>query len=111
MSNVAWRISGVYYKAPTRWQLQNLRDGDYALLTPAPSKADAFCKHWGAAAIYLRYDSDVKVTPICAARELAKEEIRRSIAPATGVGARTSSRARSTRGPESTRSSTTPSTG
>ena len=36
MSNVAWRINGVYYAAPARQQLKDLRTGDYALLTPAP---------------------------------------------------------------------------
>ena len=81
MSNVVWQIDGQIIAAPTRGDLARLQIGDYALLTPAPSKADQFCKHWGASVIYLMYDSDKVATPICAARELAKEEWRRDVAP------------------------------
>jgi hypothetical protein len=35
--------------------------------------------HWGASTIYLRYMEDEKAHPICAARELAREELRRDV--------------------------------
>eukprot|EP00966_Prymnesium_polylepis_P107203 2482353-Prymnesium_polylepis.1 len=79
MANVRWMIGGVIYSAPMAAQLAMLRDGDYALLTPPPSKADQFSLHWGAAIIYLMYHASVEAHPICVARELAHEERRRRI--------------------------------
>ena len=50
-----WMIGGVIYDAPTTEQLRNLKNGDYALLRPPPSKADQFSLHWGAATVYLMF--------------------------------------------------------
>ena len=79
LANVRWLIGGVIVAAPTVAHLRSLRDGDYALLTPPPSKADQFSLHWGASTIYLAFYSSEAAHPICAARELAREEIRREI--------------------------------
>ena len=78
--NVRWRIGGVVYDYLTRERYERLRrDGGYALLRPPPSKADPFSLHWGPCTIYLRYSVS---EPINAARELAREEIRRAVDPA-----------------------------
>jgi integrase len=82
MANVRWIIGGVLYESPTLEQLRQLRDGDYALLRPPPSKADQFSLHWGASTIYLMFFTCASAHPICAARELAAEEMRRQVAPA-----------------------------
>ena len=79
MGNVRWLIRGVLIINPTRAQLMSLTDGDYALLTPPPSKADQFGLHWGASTIYLRFRACRKAYPICAARELMVEELRRNV--------------------------------
>ena len=79
LANVRWLIGGVLYDAPTAEQLRNLKDGDYCLLTPPLSKSDQFGLHWGAATIYLRYYGSRADHPICAARELALEELRRCV--------------------------------
>ena len=76
MANVHWSIGGVTYAAPTAEQLATLATGDYALLRPPPSKSDQFSLHWGASTIYLPFDP---AAPICAARELAREEVRRAV--------------------------------
>ena len=79
MASIRWVIGGLHYACPTAEQLGRLRNGDYALLTPPPSKSDQFSLHWGASTIYLRYMEDATAHPICAARELAKEELRRDV--------------------------------
>ena len=79
MASIRWVIGGIHYACPTAEQLGQLRNGDYALLTPPPSKSDQFSLHWGASTIYLRYMEDEKAHPICAARELAREELRRDV--------------------------------
>ena len=75
LKNVCWLIGGVIYSAPTEEQLRSLAQGDYALLTPPPSKADQFSLHWGASTIYLAYYPSEAAHPTCAARE----ELRRQI--------------------------------
>ena len=77
--NVKWSIGGIVYKAPTLEQLAALREGDFALLRPPPSKADQFGLHWGASTIYLPYHPNRGTHPVCAARELAREEMRRAV--------------------------------
>ena len=80
MANVHWSIGGVTLAAPTVDQLAALSLGDFALLRPPPSKSDQFSLHWGASTIYLPFDP---AAAICAARELAREEVRRAV-PASG---------------------------
>ena len=46
---------------------------------PPPSKSDQFSLHWGASTIYLRFYSSAAAHPICAARDLAAEELRRCV--------------------------------
>jgi len=72
---LAWRIGGRFVVSPTPEQLQCLSDGDYALLTVAPSKADQFGLIWSPAPIVLPYHADAREHPICAARELAGLEL------------------------------------
>ena len=80
MLNVKWRIGGTVYNYLTPELHEELtRKGGYALLRPPPSKADPFSLHWGPCTIYLRYSA---LEPINAARELAREEIRRAVDPA-----------------------------
>ena len=79
LANVRWLIGGVLYASPTAEQLRSLKDGDFCLLTPPLSKSDQFGLHWGAATIYLRFYASRINHPICAAREMASEELRRCI--------------------------------
>ena len=80
MLNVRWSIGGVVYDYLTPALYERLRvEGGYALLRPPPSKADPFSLHWGPCTIYLRFDA---AETINAARELAREELRRKVPPA-----------------------------
>ena len=81
LANVRWLIGGKIYEAPTAEQLRSLSDGDFCLLTPPLSKSDQFGLHWGASTIYLRFYSSPQAHPICAAREMAAEELRRCVPP------------------------------
>ena len=77
MLNVRWSIGGVVYDELTPSLYERLRvEGGYALLRPPPSKADPFSLHWGPCTIYLRFDATETIN---AARELAREELRRQV--------------------------------
>ena len=77
MLNVRWSIGGVVYDDLTPALYERLRaEGGYALLRPPPSKADPFSLHWGPCTIYLRFDATETIN---AARELAREELRRQV--------------------------------
>jgi hypothetical protein len=52
---IRWRINGVTTADPSREQLESLREGDCAILTPPPSKADRFGLVWGMSPIYLPF--------------------------------------------------------
>ena len=71
-ANLAWKIGGVFVRDPSRVQLAALREGDFAVLIVAPSKADQHGLHWGQAPIYLPYHAR---DDICAARALAALEL------------------------------------
>ena len=71
--NLRWRIGGVETADPTTEQLQQMTDGDLAILIPPKSKCDQFGLEWGQAPIYLRFHSEA---PICAARALRDLELR-----------------------------------
>ena len=71
---LAWRIGGDFVTSPSAEQLARLAEGDYALLTVAPSKADQFGLIWSPAPIVLPFHPDDLAHPICAARELARLE-------------------------------------
>ena len=71
-ANLAWRIGGRFIISPTAEDLAGLAEGDYALLTFAPSKADQFGLIWTSAPAYLPWHADA---PISAARELATLEL------------------------------------
>ena len=77
--NVRWRIGGEIYNSLTAELYDRLLiEGGYALLRPPPSKADQFSLHWGACTIYLKFSATETIN---AARELAREEMRRAINP------------------------------
>ena len=62
--------------SPSGGQLSAIAEGDFAILTPPPSKADQFGIWWGPKPIYLRFSPSA---PINAARELAKLEVARAV--------------------------------
>jgi hypothetical protein len=71
-ASISWRIGGVDVSDPSEEQLRNLREGDYCLIIPPPSKCDQFGIAWGNAPIYLAWHAG---RPICAARELQALEL------------------------------------
>ena len=77
MLNVRWSVGGTVYDELTPELYARLcAEGGYALLRPPPSKADPFSMHWGPCTIYLRFSLTEVVN---AARELAREELRRRV--------------------------------
>jgi hypothetical protein len=54
-ASVIFKINGVCYEDPTREQLLSMREGDFVILTPPPSKADQFGAVWGSSPIWLEY--------------------------------------------------------
>ena len=81
-ANLAWRFTrdGRTYEtsAPTAWELFNIKEGDFAIIRPPPSKCDQFAMRWGNSPIWLPYS---KSAAINAARELAKWEAVSRVAP------------------------------
>ena len=55
---VSWIIQGKGVTDPTDTQLQNLTEGDFAVVTPPPSKADQFNTVWGALPVYLPFKKE-----------------------------------------------------
>ena len=74
-ANLAWRIGGRLLVDPTAAELADLAEGDYALLTVAPSKADQHGLIWSPAPIVLPFHSSEHEHPVCAARELMRLEL------------------------------------
>ena len=52
---LTWHINGKTHKKPSRDMLNNLKEGDYLLITPPPSKSDPFNTVWGALPVYLAF--------------------------------------------------------
>ena len=77
-ASLAWCIRGVIIYDPTPEDLANLGEGDYAILTPPPSKTDQFGVIWGDKPIYLPVRSRQFM---CAALRLRDLEL---ILPARG---------------------------
>lgn len=59
-SLVGWIIQGAGTTDPSDEQLQNLVTGDFAVLTPPPSKADQFNTVWGPLPIYLPFKVEAR---------------------------------------------------
>ena len=78
LANLAWYIkaTGTIHKCLTPDELRSLGDGDYALLTPAPSKCDPFGMRWGAKPIWLPFSH---TDWLCAARALRDVELLRPL--------------------------------
>ena len=77
-ASLSWRIAGVLVAAPSQAQLQGLRRGDFALITPPPSKADHFGTFFGNRPVWLPFVD----APGNAAAALAQLELRVPIAAA-----------------------------
>lgn len=72
-ASLYWVIQEVVVRSPTLAQLLGLKPGDYAALTPPPAKADQFGAIYGGLPMYFPFDA---TTPLCAARELQRLELR-----------------------------------
>ena len=78
-ANLTWRFQGRPDTAsPTAWELFNIKEGDYAILRPPPSKCDLQAMRWGNSPIWLPYSSSAALN---AARALAKWELQARVAP------------------------------
>ena len=78
-ANLTWRSQGRPDTAsPTARDLFNIKDGDYAILRPPPSKCDLQAMRWGNSPIWLPYSSSATLN---AARALAKWELQARVAP------------------------------
>jgi hypothetical protein len=69
-----WYLRGKFFnsgQAPVAW-LDDPQDGDFAVLTPCPSKSDPFDMVWGGNPIWLPFLPD---EPLCAMTALAAIEI------------------------------------
>ena len=73
-SSLTWLIRGVPTSEPTPAQLRDLADGDFAIITPPPSKSDPFDMVWGGNPIWLPF---IDGEPLCAAAALAALELDR----------------------------------
>ena len=78
LASLAWRIQNLYYTSPTPQQLASLAPGDFAVLTPPPSKTDHFGAYFGGRPVYLPWDDQ---DPINAAAALARLELARAVPP------------------------------
>ena len=74
LANLTWYYNGVRRKYLTESELRSMKIGDYALLTPPPSKCDPFGMRWGAKPIWLAYSPD---DWLCSARVLRDLELAR----------------------------------
>ena len=70
--SLCWLLQGRYVLAPTRQQLLSIAPGDYAVLTPPPSKADQFGVFFGGRPLYLPHAAG---DPTNAAARLATLEL------------------------------------
>ena len=70
-ANLTWFIGGEKTASPTMQQLLHLKEGDFAILQPPPSKADPWGMKWGNHPIYLPYHPTARLN---AARALAQWE-------------------------------------
>ena len=71
-ASVTWRIGGVDVPDPSPAQLASLKEGDYVLIVPPPSKCDRFGIAWGSDPIYLAWHP---LQPINAARLIQQLEL------------------------------------
>jgi hypothetical protein len=69
-ANVAYKLGGRFVRSPSPEQLRAMREGDFVLLTVAPSKADQHGIHWGQAPVYLPFHEHSVVNAARALRDL-----------------------------------------
>jgi hypothetical protein len=71
-ANVSFMIGGTIHRAPSRLKLLGMRNGDYAIVTPPPSKKDRYGNVWGCKPIWLDFREGDRG---CAARALRELEL------------------------------------
>ena len=78
-ANLTWRFQGRPDTAcPSAQDLFNIREGDYAIVRPPPSKCDQQGTKWGNSPIWLPYSASASFN---AARALARWELRAQVRP------------------------------
>ena len=78
-AHLTWRFQGrPDTAAPTAHDLFNIKDGDYAILRPPPSKCDQHATKWGNSPIWLPFSAHATIN---AARALARWELKARVAP------------------------------
>ena len=77
-ANLKWKIDGKTVLYPTWQQLMTLKEGDYAILMPPPSKADQFGMRWGNNPIWLPFNA---IDAVNAARALSRWELCARVKP------------------------------
>ena len=71
-ASLSFKIGGILYRSPSRTKLLGMREGDYAIVTPPPSKKDRHGAIWGCKPIWL----DFRPGEVgCAARALKELEL------------------------------------
>ena len=79
LANLSWFFKGERRSSLEEWELDQLSDGDYAILTPSASKCDPFGMKWGTKPIWLPFSA---MDWLCAARCLRDvERLRLHLAP------------------------------
>jgi hypothetical protein len=71
-ANVSFMIGETVHRAPSRLKLLGMRNGDYAIVTPPPSKKDRYGNVWGCKPIWLDFREGDRG---CAARALRELEL------------------------------------
>ena len=71
-ASVSFMVKGVLYRSLTRLQLMGMREGDYVIVTPPPSKKDPHGVIWGCKPVWLDFRRDEMG---CAARALRDLEL------------------------------------
>ena len=72
IGHLTWFFKGKNRSELTGDELESLSEGDFAIITPPPSKADIFGMRWGSKPIFLPFSP---TDPICAARALRDLEL------------------------------------
>ena len=71
-ASVSFMVKGVLYRSLTRLQLMGMREGDYVIVTPPPSKKDPHGVIWGCKPVWLDFRRGERG---CAARVLRDLEL------------------------------------
>ena len=69
-AHLQWRIGGRVFANPSKRKLRQMAEGDCAILTPPPSKADKFGILWASKAIFLPFHLGVTINAAYALRSM-----------------------------------------